>query len=703
MGHVATVEQLLQYYPEEQVLAQDCTGDSALGYLMRAAIASERRTQVMRLLLRHATKEQLLLTDHNRRIVLMRAACDCRDDFVPQLLAFEPEAQVLQRSGDGRSALMMVCGIIRRKADSDRQVAVVQQLLAVVPQQQVLLRTSWHTALWCAIRHGHAAIVQQLLAFVPERQVLLQEVDAPSALAPRGNTALTLACMKGMVKIVKQLLAFEPEKQLVQIMVQGRTALMHAVAEGSEAAAELLIQQLQRFEQGLQRYLLLQHRPLDGSTPLMAAALRGWPRLVQLLLQFFPQEQVFLRDNSGSTALMGAAARGNTEVVQLLLQYSPEEQVALQDNKGSTALMRAASKAEEAVLQLLLHYQPQQQVLHTDNKGMNALMLLMAAPRYCTPEQLLAFEPERQVLQQSHSGATALMFAAKEGNVEAARQLLAFEPRRQVLLQTTDSHSVALTFAAQGVDWCAPRRAVIVSELLAFEPERQVLHVSKQGDSALISAILQDGGGERGGEVPRALLRHLPQQQLQLRNAAGKTALELAAKGQPYALAALLPFVTDPGELTLVLQDSCSSSYYSNQHSANRELCRALLCAYGADLTLLEPHRRTQVYKEMRWALLQRRRWLHPLLALSMVCRGLRSLTTVSSPDARVLGERANCRRLRRFAAAASSLDTLQPGEREAALGVVRSVLRLQWEPDALSGAVREAVVQLALAVRPLQ
>jgi TonB family protein len=89
----------------------------------------------------------------------------------------------------------------------------------------------------------------------------------------------------------------------------------------------------------------------NGRTPLMIAAMRGLPNIVELLLNAHDNPQA--ADKNGRTVLMYGASSGIAEVVLRLLRAGAK--VNGRSKEGNTALMAAAAAGNPEVVAMLLH------------------------------------------------------------------------------------------------------------------------------------------------------------------------------------------------------------------------------------------------------------------------------------------------------------------------------------------------------------
>eukprot|EP00747_Dinoflagellata_sp_TGD_P087941 gnl/TRDRNA2_/TRDRNA2_163827_c0_seq1.p1 gnl/TRDRNA2_/TRDRNA2_163827_c0~~gnl/TRDRNA2_/TRDRNA2_163827_c0_seq1.p1 ORF type:complete len:274 (-),score=42.81 gnl/TRDRNA2_/TRDRNA2_163827_c0_seq1:20-841(-) len=123
--------------------------------------------------------------------------------------------------------------------------------------------------------------------------------------------------------LVELVLAGESEDRLLQLVNSA------GLREEHRTAAPWSIKNQHRY--------LEAERPLDGLTPLHAAAERNYSRLASTLLEFGVQVDKVNRE--GLTALMAAASYGFTDVSRVLLRAGAA--LSAKDNSGKTALHHA--------------------------------------------------------------------------------------------------------------------------------------------------------------------------------------------------------------------------------------------------------------------------------------------------------------------------------------------------------------------------
>lgn len=174
--------------------------------------------------------------------------------------------------------------------------------------------------LWLASQNGNPAMIR----------LLLEHGAAAGSSLPSGETTLMAAARTGNADAVRALLkAHAPVN--ARESERGQTALMWALAEGHISIATLLL------DAGAD----LRARSNSGNTPLMFAARQGDLRAVELLVSRGSAVDEVATD--GTTALIVAIQRGHVSVVCHLLDRGANPNI---DAAGYTALHWAVAKWE---------------------------------------------------------------------------------------------------------------------------------------------------------------------------------------------------------------------------------------------------------------------------------------------------------------------------------------------------------------------
>jgi uncharacterized protein len=162
----------------------------------------------------------------------------------------------------------------------------------------------------------------------------------------------------------------------------------------------------------------------EGMTPLMHAALRGNPDIVDLLLQ--KKARVDVTDIFGVTALMQAAWAGHTVIVGKLMACGadPDLQSTIDiprlKKKGVNALIGACMNGNLEVVKLLLARDAK--VNQQDAEGQTALIFASKNGYPDVVELLLSQGAKTEIKDQF--GRTALTVATIHGQLEVVRLLI---------------------------------------------------------------------------------------------------------------------------------------------------------------------------------------------------------------------------------------------------------------------------------------
>lgn len=279
--------------------------------------------------------------------------------------------------------------------------------------------------------------------------------------------------------------------------------LIEAVTQGDVAAVQTLL------EQGADANIVGQH----GHRPLLIAAANGALDIVRLLLDYGAN----INDETRSphpqidrvTPLIQAATRGHPEIVQLLLARGVDLRAA--NNQGIQALTEAFID-RYGLLKGYVPFDGQTALSRQANRRVILRLLTEAGVDYNealwnamemddpTIERHL-YELDGLLLSQClprQPRRTALMEAALWGRLEIVRQLLA---KGADVNQKTEDGSTALMEAVLRVDDVAPAFLEIAELLVAHNAD---VHArTKMGDSVLTLASL--GGRTRACEL---LIQH---------------------------------------------------------------------------------------------------------------------------------------------------------------------------------------------------
>jgi len=166
-----------------------------------------------------------------------------------------------------------------------------------------------------------------------------------------------------------------------------------------------------------ERYAILNHAEVSGSTPLAFASWKGHQDTITALLA--AGTPVDITDKSGSTPLMLAAAGGHRDTTLALLAAGAN--VNATNNVGNTALILAATKGHLDTLAALLAARAD--VTARDENGTTALMIAAMNGHREIVAALLSAKAE--VHAYNNGGNTALILAALNGHRDTVAALLA--------------------------------------------------------------------------------------------------------------------------------------------------------------------------------------------------------------------------------------------------------------------------------------
>ncbi|KAF7110479.1 hypothetical protein CFC21_110576 [Triticum aestivum] len=164
-----------------------------------------------------------------------------------------------------------------------------------------------------------------------------------------------------------------------------------------------------------------------SGTALHQAVLGGHSRVVEILLEATPEDQIVLTDSSENNALHYAAQKNSARVVKLLLNRKVE--LAYRRNRDLQSPLHVAANygSTEAMVELLKHCPDAAEMV--DSKGRNALHVAVTSGKVDALKRLLKHvRPEEIVNRVDHGGNTPLHLAAALSRVQSA--LLLIKDRR---------------------------------------------------------------------------------------------------------------------------------------------------------------------------------------------------------------------------------------------------------------------------------
>jgi len=131
-------------------------------------------------------------------------------------------------------------------------------------------------------------------------------------------------------------------KQIDMTNEAGYTPLILATYHGNYEVVKALL-----------KYTTAVNANSSSGTALMAATVKGSPRLVSLLLDHHADPNI--ADGNGSTALLYAVFFKNNDIVALLLAHDAD--IAYKDHRGYNALDYATLTKNESLINLIKNYQ----------------------------------------------------------------------------------------------------------------------------------------------------------------------------------------------------------------------------------------------------------------------------------------------------------------------------------------------------------
>ena len=283
-----------------------------------------------------------------------------------------------------------------------------------------------------------------------------------------------------------------------------------------------------------------------GWTPLHWACRSGHVDIVRMLISEF-QADTTLQSECGDTPLHEAAFFGTGEVaLTLITEFGCDAN--LPNNHGYTSLHRACQYGRASVVRMVGKYAS---VLATTKDGYTPLHLAAARGHDECVEVLLQLDAP--IMLMNAAGKTALHLALKRGRTSIVR---IFIKHVSVLATTKDGDTPLHIAAAIGHDECIEVLLQLHAPIMLMNAAgKTALHLVLEGDRSSIMRIFikhvsvlattKDGDtplhiAAAGGhdECVEALLQLDPP--IMLRNAAGKTARDIARYGRAQLLDAYI-------------------------------------------------------------------------------------------------------------------------------------------------------------------
>lgn len=286
-----------------------------------------------------------------------------------------------------------------------------------------------------------------------------------------GRNALHLAVAQNLVDIARKLLRLRPPEPLQRNMdtedVEGQTPLLLAAAKGYTSLVDLMLSRCFRSDT----------KDKNGQTPLLLTAERGDDESVTALLKHGADPN--LQNKHGRTALSQAAQNGHKHVVDSLLSKCGNHKTNLnaRDNIGQTALILAAENGHASIVKTLVGKSANVDILGYDGK--KAWQKAVDKGHTSVVKSLLSNNDAP--IQDRQAVNEALLLASRRGWVDLVRVLL--------------DQDVDLTFQSSGDKWTALHMAAMsghrtVLEMLITKGVDIVIK-DRDGRTALFQATKQ--------------------------------------------------------------------------------------------------------------------------------------------------------------------------------------------------------------------
>ncbi|XP_037456247.1 ankyrin repeat-containing protein At5g02620-like [Triticum dicoccoides] len=230
-----------------------------------------------------------------------------------------------------------------------------------------------------------------------------------------GDTPLHDAVKQGRSTVALMLLAAEPSVGHT-LNMRKESPLHIAAREGLADVVAKIVRQPWVHEKFV---------PSDSTngTALHQAVLGGRIRVVEMLLDATPQEQIGLTDSRENNALHYAALKNNARVVRLLLNRKVELAYKRNRDLQSPLHVAACKGSTEAMVELLRHCPDAAETV--DSNGRNAFHLAIISGSVDALKCLLKHvRPEEIVNHVDHAGNTPLHLAAALSRIQSTLLLL---------------------------------------------------------------------------------------------------------------------------------------------------------------------------------------------------------------------------------------------------------------------------------------
>ena len=255
------------------------------------------------------------------------------------------------------------------------------------------------------------------------------------------KTALQSAASKGQVETVRYLLSRGGDVNAAASR-DGETVLQAAASTGIWELVELVLEyhpndiyaavvsSINAGQDKIAMALIYQGVDLDrpdGETPLQAASKTGNEGLVRTLVGMSANVNAAPKDIRGMTALQGAARHGNLGVVRFLVENGANINDTPARLGGMTALQAAAHGGNLQVVQFLLEHGADINADIAEREGQSVLLGAVYTEDMDLIQLLIDKGADVNAKSSWRCGHTALEAAVKTGNIELVRLLLAYD------------------------------------------------------------------------------------------------------------------------------------------------------------------------------------------------------------------------------------------------------------------------------------
>ncbi len=366
-----------------------------------------------------------------------------------------------------------------------RNLNMVRELLSGENNANVLIKGSdGLSPLYCAVELSsedirYIPIIEELLKYSPEDQVVMQNNN--------GAIALHQAVRSQNLTIVRLLTSIQNTKQFLMTHgVSRATPLLLAV---EKKVPQEIVEELLKFIPEQQIFISNK----SGLLPIHWALNHGNKQIVIKLLQYKPLEQLQAKTSNGETPIVGAFASGNNDFVTWLFVEYPFL-INTTAREGTTNLYDACNTKNLPLVRYLLNHGLAHQVITPNKQG---LIPLTCACVYDLPdiaEELLKYEAEKQLAHREPQGYTAIATACSYGAVNTLRIISQciinnkFDPKKYLLAKNDDDF-IPLWIAIYNPNKIPNYPIDIMNILLQFITQEQLTLVNEDGHNALFFAV----------------------------------------------------------------------------------------------------------------------------------------------------------------------------------------------------------------------